>query len=341
MQLRTVANPPEEHVAPESRRRVLAWVGAAVGLVVAFNAAMVIALERAPRNRGYEVVEHKWNLAANATEPVDWLFVGDSSCNQGVIPERVSAIAGGTALNLCTIGSATAADDAWIVDYYLERVGRPRAIVVVHTWDTWPRDESLLRDMLWTIPAGASAWEGRAPAITLTPRQELVARVGRWIPIYTQSSSIVALLRAPLSAPEIAFASGGFMPMETGSPAAAESDLRKHRRLVGAGDWHASEWSLGALDALIAVARDDDVPVLLAMAPVHAELAGEPDFQRWMAAYGAMLHSREAADVHVIADRPLPIPPAQIEKVDHVTVEGAAVYTDWLATRIADWSRGR
>lgn len=334
--LRTILDPPEEHVLPTDGRGVVPAILIALALLAAANAVAFVETEHRPRNRGYEVVAHKWTLASELESAPDWLFVGDSSCNQGVIPQVFEEVLGGTALNLCTIGSATVADDAWIADYVIDRVGPPGAIVVVHTWDTWPRPDSTLRSMLWRIPIGSDAWEGREPAIALTARDRLTARFGRWLPLYTQNISLRQAVTNPGGAPTITFEDGGFMPMNEASPEAARYDLDKHRRTVAAEDWSASAWSRASLQALIDVARAHEVPVYLAMAPAHEDLVDEPDFERWMADYAALLHDAAATEgVTVIADRPFAVAPEMLEKVDHVNVEGARAYSSFLAERLA------
>ncbi|MEB3357540.1 MAG: hypothetical protein VKK04_12500, partial [Synechococcales bacterium] len=51
--------------------------------------------------QGYFLASYKWNLLTDLKQPADWLVLGDSSCNQGVVPEILSQELGGTALNLC------------------------------------------------------------------------------------------------------------------------------------------------------------------------------------------------------------------------------------------------
>lgn len=333
MKLATLLEPPEEQVTPQPKAAVLLMVFCVLGSLVAANALAVVETENRPRNLGYEVVQAKWALIDAASEPVDLLFVGDSSCNQGIIPTRVTAITGQTALNLCTIGSATVADDAWMLDYYIEHVGVPGAVVMVHTWDTLRRDNTLLRRMLWTISSGPDAWEGRAPALELGPSSWLLARIGRWVPIYTQNISLRESLSHPLDAPTIEFLEHGFMPMYDAPERAAERDIEKHLALVREEPFEASSWSQSGLDALVALAVENGIPLRFVMAPVHEELSSHEEFSEYIAGYRALLAgvAAEAEDVELLTESPMAISGDLLEKVDHVTLEGAEIYTDFVA----------
>jgi hypothetical protein len=50
-------------------------------------------------------------------EPVDWLILGDSSVNQGVIPSIFEDEFGERAINLGTNGIMITLDDLWMIEY--------------------------------------------------------------------------------------------------------------------------------------------------------------------------------------------------------------------------------
>ncbi len=330
--LKIVLTPPDEHVPRVPRRDVLLMLALVLVMVFVANAIAVGVLELHPRNRGNEITAEKWRLATTATAPATWLFIGDSSCNQGVIPETVTATAGGTALNLCTVGSNTVADDAWLLDAYVESAGAPTAVVLVHNWDMWLRGPETLLDSLWAIPGGPSVWQDRAPLLDLSVRESLTARFGRWLPLYTQNSSLLQAIQSPGGAPEIIFSPTGFMPLEAASEGKLARNLDEHLRRVRREEWFISDWNSTAFDALVAHTETLGVPLYLAMSPVHSELAADPNFAAWTDAFAAMYAERAAASphVHVLTDRPFPVPPQFLEKADHVSEEGAEQYSRYL-----------
>ena len=98
---------PEEMVPSSSRQEVLMGFFALVALVVALNLAAVVYIWAYSPNRGYWLAAAKWQMLEDLEEPVDTLVLGDSSCNQALIPEVVDEILGGPTINLCTIGDMT------------------------------------------------------------------------------------------------------------------------------------------------------------------------------------------------------------------------------------------
>ena len=57
---------------------------------------------------------------------------------------------GESAINLATIGDATVVNDAWMLETYLERFGRPNKVVIVHAYDIWHRE--LKQNVVVQIP---------------------------------------------------------------------------------------------------------------------------------------------------------------------------------------------
>ena len=78
------------------------------------------------------------------------LILGDSSAAQGVDPEFWTNASGESAINLATIGDATVVNDAWMLETYLERFGRPNKVVIVHAYDIWHRE--LKQNVVVQIP---------------------------------------------------------------------------------------------------------------------------------------------------------------------------------------------
>ncbi len=327
--LKTILAPPGEKLTESSPRAVLVTAVGTLAIVLLINAYVWGALSVEPRNRGYEVVAHKWSLAEQATEPVAWFFVGDSSCNQSVVPSVITEITGETALNLCTIGSATVADDAWILDYYMENVGAPGAVVMIHTWDTWQRENDRLIQMLWKLPVGSTAWSGRVPDIDLSRGDEVRTALSGWFPLYSQSaSSLQVFTGAP---PVIHFEADGFMPMEA-NVARANADFDAHIAHIREADFFASEWSTAGLDALVARTGEAGVTLHFFMPPVIDRLIDDPEFAAWFAGYRAFLAGYADAHSHVVFTGPAPMrtPLENAEKADHVSVEGAAIYSGFV-----------
>lgn len=339
--LDTVMTPPRETVHRVSRRAVLLSVVAVVGVVALVNAAAALWLARTPRDLGAQVVQAKWSnvdvAAAQGDEPVDVLLVGDSSCNQGVLPALLTEGTPLRALNLCTIGFGTVADDAWLLADYIARVGAPKTVVVIHSWDVWPRDTSALRATLWTIPGGPPRWDSYAPELPLGAWERFVARWGAWMPLYTRAATLRQALRAPGAASVGSFTPDGFMEPPGVAGAVADRVAEQLRRTQAA-PWSVSAWNEEAALALIALAEAHDVRVVFASGPVHEDLLNAPSFTGWMDEYTAWARALADEHPHVAAAAPFyeAIPREEMESADHTNRAGAEHFTRTLGERLRE-----
>jgi hypothetical protein len=99
-------------------------------LVLGFNLVAGQMLEGSTPNRGYWLIQKKWEILRDLEESVDVLVVGDSSCNQGLNNRVLDQQTRLRSMNLCTIGDALLLDDLWMLRDYLRRFPVPRAVVL-------------------------------------------------------------------------------------------------------------------------------------------------------------------------------------------------------------------
>jgi hypothetical protein len=108
----TTGRPPyrqltREIMAPSSVHSVLISVLGTFFVVLVVNLAAIGYLNHYTTNRGYWLVRQKWDILQGLEAPVEWLILGDSSGNQGLVPERLREKLGGAAINVCTVGNLT------------------------------------------------------------------------------------------------------------------------------------------------------------------------------------------------------------------------------------------
>ena len=103
----------EESVGPSSRRRILVSIFGPLAVIAVVNVVAILLLRHDTSNWGIHLIEMKWKMAQETGEPVDWLVLGDSTGNQGVIPEILTDNLGGSAHNLCLLADLTATNNAW------------------------------------------------------------------------------------------------------------------------------------------------------------------------------------------------------------------------------------
>ncbi len=156
---------PQEIVTPvKSKEFLLSLLGTFI-FIILFNFAAKLYLKENTTNRAYWLINEKWELLLNQKKPVDWLILGDSSCNQGVVPSIVDEKLNVNSINLCTIGDMLTLDDAWMLEKYIQRFGVPKNVLIVHVHDAWSREVN--RSLLAKIPLNWGYWQQLEPRVDL------------------------------------------------------------------------------------------------------------------------------------------------------------------------------
>lgn len=326
---------PSETPATGDRARpaaVALWVLVWLALL---NATAAVWLDRVQGNRGYVVLRSKWRLVLDLHEPVDYLILGDSSCNQGIDPRQLGEELGGTALNLCTVGDMTTIGDAWLLQGYLERHEPPTAIVVGHAYDVWARDESKLKLALWNLEAEGVPWRTLRPPVELDVREAVSNAVAPYTPLYTQPEALRRSLTGS-ARPRIAIDDLGFLSVPDADPGRVEQDVDDHLEALATSAAELSATNARGLSVLLATARGRGIPVVLVNAPVVEQLGQAALYQERIAAINALLDSELAATptARLALREPLRFPPEHMQNADHVTAVGAERYTRAIAEAV-------
>lgn len=339
---------PVETMRPSSPRAIAVAIATCLLLVAAANAAAAWYLEHHPVNLGTVIVDRKWEIVERQTGPVDWLVLGDSSCNQGVDPVVLEQRLGGTTLNLCTIGDMLLLNDAWMLQRYVARVGPPRHVVIVHVADVWERDEARLQEALLT---GAIAHAGISdedrdqfvPPVDLGAADWVARIFGDRLPLYSQNASVGQLLRHPWT---IAFGPGveirpdGFMVAIGADPKAVDTDARSHIEAWTDGAEPISAINRAALVEIARLGVEHGFDVVLASAPLYEGLYADPAYRR--AFDGAQRDVQVLASgltgVRVVFRDPMTFPSGAMQNADHLVAEAAHSYSIALADAIGSTS---
>lgn len=322
---------PEERLPRTTARRLAAAIAGALVLLAAVNAWLVRELAEHPRNLGYVVVDAKWRALDAMEDAPSWLFVGDSSCNQGIIAADIATGLDTTAYNACTIGSATVADDVWMIELLARRGHLPEHVVVAHSWYTWSRDPSTLRAMLFLIADVDPDWQRNVPQPALSLGDRLLARVGARVPLASQAISVQALAFDPTRAslpPRLRPGADGYMAVPMRNADRLALDMAEHQRFFRDG-FVASAWSQAAMERLLELADTHDFEVHLVVAPMPEGLTASPEAAAYLDAHRAWLEALadRSPRVHAALTMPPTLPLAHFEKADHVTADGAPAYT--------------
>lgn len=331
---------PREIAVRSSGRVVLLNVLVPLVVFLVTNVALLWYLDRYTVNRGYWLLERKWQILRTMKGPVEWLIVGDSSGNQGIVPSVLQDELGETAVNLCTIGGTAALDDVWMIEEYIARFGAPENVLVVHSYDAWHRDIQPI--LLAKIPLPWGYWSAYEPAPDLSVEDQFNIFLGRYVPLYAENMTIGSIMMLAIQSPDSLFESpfhlepDGYMPVTEADPRYVERDVEEHFDLVRENSFVLAEINRTSLEQIIVLADRHHIDVFIANGPIYEGLSEDEDFQEYFSEVQKELNGFAVRSEHV---HYLPALAAfsssQMQNVDHVIHSAAEKYTETLAVEIA------
>ncbi len=324
---------PRELTPSASLRRVAALLLGTLVLLAGLNEAARRLLPAVTPNIGYALVAQKWQLLLQRREPVDWLIVGDSSCNQGLDPAVLAQRLGGEALNLCTVASSLVLDAAWMLDWHVARLGAPGAVLAIHAHHVWPR--ALEPFAVAHVPLPWGFWRELEPPLARDLGWTGRAFAARYLPLYAEHRSLARLLMRPWQARRhYRVDARGFMAVGHATARAVEKDAR--RRLAQLGAARLSPENRAALARLGVLADRHGFDVYLLNAPLYRGIAEDPDFRRHRRELAAAIGAIAARHPRLhLLDREYAFAIDQMQNGDHLLAAAAADYTRSVAAEIA------
>lgn len=331
-----VARLPKEQMVQVDARRTLKVVIVTLLLLCVINVGVDQFLARYPVNLGYWVIQEKWKLLDELDMPVDWLILGDSSCNLGVNPAIISDKLGGSALNLCTVGDSIALDDAWMLQRYVKRFGAPKGVVIVHAYDIWHR--LLERPMLAQAPLEGDERIDLVPKRHQTISTRALMMIDQYVPLYSQNVTLSnAIQYAWRQPPTLIFTAQGYMPWNISSPETVHVEFDQHILFATEQDQFVmSEDNLKALNRIHSLADQNQFPVFIVNSPLLIDLMENEIFTRYYYTVWTALEAvaSNSPNLHVILSEPATYPIDQLAGIDHVTVDAADDFTRQITGQI-------
>jgi hypothetical protein len=296
-------------------------------------------LDRYPQNLGYVLIEEKWDLLSSMEAPADWLIIGDSSGNQGVVPETLEEKLGGTAVNLCTVGNMALLDDTWMLRRYIDRFGPPENVVIVHVYNIWHR-EAPPPALLAQIPLPWGFWKEMSPPLELSLEERIDILLARYVPLIAEPRALKQALKSPtklFKRKTLEFETNGYMPVSQANAGAVQMDAVAHRRFAAENEFTLSNINQRALNEIVGLANRYGINVYLANSPLYEDMLKDGQFREYYAAVEDWLResAERSAHIHFLAGT-VTFGMDQMDRVDHVTHSTALSFTHSLAARIAD-----
>ena len=328
--------PPEEITGTAGTWRILVAVLGTLLTTLLVNVSAIWYINNNPENLSEVLIKKKWEMVLDMEHPADWLILGDSSGNQGVVPDIFNKRFGGTSINMCTVGTLLALNDAWILDTYIQRLGPPRNVLIVHVYDIWQRDLNYYH--MAKVPLEWHYWERLKPTLELDLHSTWSIFLTRYIPLYSHDRTLSRKIKHPWAGSRSysQIQDDGFMARSEPNPVRVLEDAEKHKSFLKDNEFNLSALNRAALTQIIELAERYKFNVYLANGPVYEGLYETEDFRTYIASVREALGTFAASSewLHYILQVPATFPADQMQNVDHLVYSAALVYTDELVSEI-------
>ncbi len=328
---------PEEIIPPATGRKILLSLLCPWLLFGLANFGANLYLNSFPENRGYWLIKQKWSMLLNQQKPADFLVLGDSSCNQGVVPDVIDSELDVTAVNLCTIGDSLALNDAWMLSKHIKKYGAPKKVTIVHVYDMWSRDIN------WNVtsqtPLSWGYWEQLEPNIDVSFENQKTIFLNQYLPLYSKNTSLRKIIDNPerwFVRKDYTLQEDGFMVVSNSNSGEVEVDTKRHLKSVKEKQFNLSYPNQKSLEAIIQLAEKYDFDVYLTNSPIYEELYRDKDFQAYYSQVQQKLaeFSARSDKLHYIMREPMTFTKQEMDNADHLIESSAKVYTQRLVSEI-------
>jgi hypothetical protein len=337
---------PQEKITPSSWRRLGIEISGSLLLLLCINLALIFYLGNLTTNYGYWTIHQKWWLLEDLQQPVDWLILGDSSCNQGVMPEIFENELGETAVNLCTIGNLGTVNDLWMLEEYIDRFGPPLHVVIIHVFDIWHRP--LDQVIIGQVPRAWGFWDQHTLGMSLFEDEKIRQEtfLERYLPLYSQSRTITNILRTTVMLQHNPFKPAwrlepdGFLVATEPHVDVVLAGAQDQIKFAAENFFSISPTNDMAMQEIGVIADSYGFEVYLVNSPVYQGLNDDPAYQTYLAGVQQKLAefaSDSAYVFHISAVRTFPA--ESMQNPDHLILTGAVEYTHWLIEQIDDLHR--
>lgn len=331
--------PEERPRAPFQTRSAVAIFGMTLGFFLVINFALLAYLRVHSPNLGFWLINKKWSLLLDLDHPVDVLILGDSTANQGLVPEVIEEGLDTSALNLATVANLTFTNDVWMLQEYLARHSPPKVVLIMHSYLMWQGE--LNARAVSMIPFLRISNLSQ----TLSPMPigfgELIKQVTIYlVPAYSQSQTIRSLVHTAshvspgfsLSASPPHVSALGTYRVFTSDWRKVQEDINQHLAFLRTREPYISDDSLAGLRALKELAEKHDFEVVIFNAPIASQVAESPDFVKYFSPISSELSDFWAGsqNVHYVSDV-LAVDVSEMESADHMLAGAADEFTAWVS----------
>ena len=292
-------------------------------------------LENYTLNKGYYIVKKKWDILRHIKKGANWLIVGDSSGNQGVIPDEMEDEFGGTVFNLCTVGDNTALIDSWMIDYHIRKFGPPQNILMVHVYDMWKREPE--ENLLGRNPLLMAFSKNLKPSL-FSKSEKLDLVYNKYFALYNQNVTLKKVIRNSdyWFYQQYHFEENGYQQHNHPYPNNVVKDLGWHLGALRKSEFKLSETNRKALETIKTMAEANHINLYIAHSPVADTLFQQDRYQKYFSQVDSTLQSyaNSSPNIHLINSDQMVFGRDEMQNTDHIIHPAAIKYTHHLINEI-------
>jgi len=316
------------------------WAGIAVTVAVAAlivligNSCASAYLEVKPRSAhgpevwGVRYALRAWQGLIELSAPVDTIILGDSEAEQNLLSGPIGDRLGGSVFNLGNIFGTTLLSDAWMLQYYIDKFGPPRNVVLLRDYAAYELGHSL--EFMSIVPLEWGYWDRLGPAPVWKSGEKRRLYISKNIPLYSESDILSYRLKHPNELftqqavalrPDRNYSYGTIAPSEFG-------DWLDTGSAGVYGPFSPSADSVNALRDMSDQARRLGFQLYIAVGPEWDKVSKDPDRQAKVnAAWEWLAQFTDPEYVHLVLES-MVFQEDQMQSPTHLRLGAARQYTE-------------
>lgn len=327
---------------PEGCAGIGATIACILAVLVVFNSVAFYYLREQPRSSdgpeavpGAQATLPHWHGLMEFEGPVDTIILGDSTAGVNLVTGPVADRLGGSAINLGNNSYSSLLMDAWMLQYYIDKFGPPRNVIVSRSCNSYEREHNL--EFMSVVPLEWAYWDrlGVAPAWTSGEQAALFMSM---YGVLTSRSDILAYrLTHPLDLLSQPYARNTPAPYYfMGITTASEfGNFTREKQPSFFGPFNPSSDSENALTAMSEQARELGFQLYFVLAPEWDGAYQDPDRQAKVDGMVEWLDQfTDAQYVHVCPSTPMTFQEDQMQSPNHLRPGPERRYTEMVVAEV-------
>jgi len=288
-----------------------------------------------PERSGARQITVQWHGLIDLQAPVDTIILGDSVAEVDLLTGPIADRLGGSVINLGNIDGSSLLMDAWMLQYYLNKFGPPRNVILLRSCLSYELEHNL--EFMSVVPLEWGYWDRLGPAPAWKDGEERSLYVSKNCVLYSDSDILASRLIHPqylFSQPYRKVAPSRYYSWGQTDPSEFDS-IRGERPAWLYGPFSPSSDSLNALKAMSDQARRLQFQLYIPTGPEWDEAYKDPDRQAKLSAMQQWLTQfTDPQYVHLVLSAPMVFQEDQMQNADHLRPSSVGQYTEAIVADI-------